>query len=393
MQTSKIDTQQLDCRQGENRNEHRSVQKVHEDANEVFNAAENSSAVCLHENPAGLDGFAFLEFSAPDASVLETYFKQMGFTAVAKHRFRNVTLYRQGKILFLLNQEPNSQAESHMRIHGPGACAMGFHTLNANHAYQHAIKNGAEPFEYTIGDGEVYLPAIQAIGGSVIYFVDNAMGMEKNNFIPLHEKEPDTKGMGLEYLDHLTHNVFRGQMDKWEQYYKKLFNFYQIRFFDIRGKITGLVSYALSSPCGKIKIPLNEGTEEKSQIEEFLREYHGEGIQHMALTTSNIYETVEGLKNQGIKFLDVPDTYYELLPQRVNWHTEDIARLQKNKILLDGTETPEGGLLLQIFTENALGPAFFEIIQRKGNNGFGEGNFKALFEAIERDQMRRGVLK
>lgn len=346
-----------------------------------------------HDNPAGLDGFDFLEFSTPHVEGLETYFKQMGFTAVAKHRFRHITLYRQGQIRFLLNQEPNTQAAEHAKVHGPGACAMGFHVHDAKHAYEHSLKNGAKAFEYVANEGEMPMPAIQAIGGSVIYFVDDAMAIEKNNFIPLHDKEPNTTGFGLEYIDHLTHNVYRGQMDKWASFYKNLFNFYQIRFFDIRGKATGLISYALSSPCGKIKIPLNEGTEEASQIEEFLREYHGEGIQHMALTTSNIYDTVESLKNNSIRFLDVPDTYYEMLPARVNWHTEDVLRLQKNKILLDGTETSEGGLLLQIFTENALGPAFFEIIQRKGNDGFGEGNFKALFEAIERDQMRRGVLK
>lgn len=347
----------------------------------------------VHENPAGLDGFEFLEFSTPDVPALEKYFKHMGFTAVAKHRWRNITLYQQGHIRFLINEEPNTQAAQHAKQHGPGACAMGFHVHDAKHAYDHAIKKGGMPFEYELGAGEIRFPAIQAIGGSVIYFIDNAMAMEKNNFVPLHVPELNTQGSGLVCIDHLTHNVHRGQMDKWADFYKDLFNFYQIRFFDIRGKATGLISRALSSPCGKIKIPLNEGTEEQSQIEEFLREYHGEGIQHIALTTNNIYDTVEGLKKQGINFLDVPDTYYEMLPDRINWHTEDIPRLQKNKILLDGAETPVGGLLLQIFTENALGPAFFEIIQRKGNDGFGEGNFKALFEAIERDQMRRGVLK
>lgn len=346
-----------------------------------------------HDNPAGLDGFHFLEFSSPDVPALETYFKNMGFIAVAKHRFRNITLYQQGKIHFWINQEPNTQAAEHAKQHGPGACAMGFHTHNAQHAYQHAIKNGAEPFEYVSAEGEVQLPAIKAIGGSVIYFVDNSMNIEQHNFSPLNNHQAaDLRSAGLVSIDHLTHNVYRGEMDKWADFYKKLFNFFQIRFFDIRGKQTGLVSRALSSPCGKIKIPLNEGTEEKSQIEEFLREYHGEGIQHIALTTENIYETVETLKAHHIPFLDVPDTYYEMLPERINWHHEDAMRLHKNRILLDGGETPQGGLLLQIFTENALGPAFFEIIQRKGNDGFGEGNFKALFEAIERDQMRRGVL-
>lgn len=345
-----------------------------------------------HDNPAGLDGFSFLEFSSPEPEKLQAYFEKMGFKRVGTHRSRDIDLYRQGHIRFYVNKEKNSQASAHADTHGPGACAMGFHTLNAQHAHEHAIERGAISFDYPIKEGEVYLPAIQAIGGSVIYFVDDVLqaAIDEQHFspdIPYHE------GVGLKYLDHLTHNVFRGQMEKWANFYKDLFNFYQIRFFDIRGKVTGLVSYALSSPCGKIKIPLNEGTEEASQIEEFLREYHGEGIQHMALTTDSIYHTVESLRADGIPFLDVPDTYYEMLPDRINWHTEDIPRLQKNKILIDGTPTPEGGLLLQIFTENALGPAFFEIIQRKGNDGFGEGNFRALFEAIERDQIRRGVLK
>jgi len=351
-----------------------------------------------HENPAGLDGFSFLEFSAPDVaanSALETYFKHMGFVATAKHQFRDITLYRQGNIRFFLNKETQGQTAEHAKHHGPGACAMGFHTLDAQKAYQHAIKQGATPFHYDVKSGEIAMPAIQAIGGSVIYFTDDTTrkNIEQHNFQSLHAKEPDISGVGLELIDHLTHNVFRGQMDKWAEFYVNLFNFYQIRFFDIRGKATGLISRALSSPCGKIKIPLNEGTEEQSQIEEFLREYHGEGIQHIALVTSNIYETVEAMRDESIRFLDVPDTYYEMLPARINWHHEDMPRLQKNKILLDGGETEAGGLLLQIFTENALGPAFFEIIQRKGNDGFGEGNFKALFEAIERDQMQRGIIK
>lgn len=346
------------------------------------------------DNPMGTDGFEFLEFSGPDMEFLLNHIEQLGFTAIAKHRSKDAILYRQGDINFIVNAELNSQAAQHAQTHGPGACAMAFRVRDAQEAFQRALKLGAKPFASPIGEGELQIPAIEAIGGSVIYLVDNYGDdtIYDVDFVPISDAPIDTHGVGLTYIDHLTHNVQRGNMDHWADYYIKLFNFREIRFFDIEGQKTGLLSRAMASPCDKIKIPLNEAKDDKSQIEEFLRDYHGEGIQHIALATETIYDAIETLRQRDIDFLDVPDTYYEMIDSRIPWHQEDLARLQKNKILIDGETDPAHGLLLQIFTQNMFGPAFFEFIQRKGNDGFGEGNFQALFEAIERDQQRRGVL-
>ncbi len=341
-------------------------------------------------NPCELDGFAFLEFSGPHKQRLHEQFKTMGFQAVAKHKTQDITLFKQGNIQFIVNAAKDCQAETHAIAHGAGVCAMGFKVNDATIAFEYAIDNGAEVFHDAAHTAHG-LPAIKAIGGSVIYFVDNShqpFGAEWDE-----NKTPHVVGNGLLEIDHLTHNVFRGNMDKWASFYEKIFNFEEIRFFNIKGKMTGLISRALGSPCGKIKIPLNESKDDLSQIEEFLHEYKGEGIQHIALTTNDICKTVSTLRNQGVTFLDVPDTYYEAINKRIPWHEESLHQLQKDKILIDGEEDPVHGLLLQIFTENVFGPVFFEIIQRKGNKGFGEGNFQALFEAIERDQIRRGTLK
>lgn len=343
-----------------------------------------------NNNPCGLDGFAFLEFSGPDKKRLEKQFSEMGFKAVATHQDQDITLFQQGEIQFIVNAATSCQAAEHSATHGPGACAMGFKVKDANAAFQYAITHGATAFE-DCPHAHHGLPAIQAIGGSVIYFVDEEH-KPFNNKWNTNSFEPVT-GNGLICIDHLTHNVFRGNMDKWAKFYESIFNFQEIRFFNIVGKMTGLVSRALGSPCGKIKIPLNESKDDQSQIEEFLHDYQGEGIQHMALTTNDIYKTVNSLRKQGVKFLDVPDTYYEMLDQRLPWHKEPVSQLNAEKILMDGEVDPKHGLLLQIFTENIFGPVFFEIIQRKGNQGFGEGNFQALFEAIERDQVKRGTLK
>lgn len=342
-----------------------------------------------NDNPCGLNGFAFLEFSGPNKEALHQQFSAMGFEIVAKHKEQDITIFKQGNIEFIVNAAPHCQAEEHAKVHGAGACAMGFKVHDAKAAYDYALKHGAKAFE-DCSHAHHHLPAIQAIGGSVIYFVDEhhrAFGssLEIKNTGPV-------PGNGLVDIDHLTHNVFRGNMDKWAKFYGALFNFQEIRFFNIKGKMTGLISRALGSPCGKIKIPLNESKDDKSQIEEFLHDYKGEGIQHMALTTNNIYETIHDLRKKELKFLDTPDTYYEMIQERLPWHTEPLDKLQKEKILIDGEKDPAHGLLLQIFTENIFGPVFFEIIQRKGNQGFGEGNFQALFEAIERDQLRRGTL-
>jgi len=339
-------------------------------------------------NPTGLDGFAFLEFSGPDFKALDHQFMSMGFNRVAKHNNADVTLYRQGNIQFIVNNTPNSQAANHAKTHGAGACAMGFKVKDAQMAYEYVIDKGAKPY---LGSPLHGLLAIEAIGGSVIYFVDDNSAPFNGDWDNQQTKAASFDA-GLVFIDHLTHNVQRGNMDKWAKFYSDLFNFSEIRYFDIKGKLTGLISRAMGSPCGKIKIPLNESKDDKSQIEEFLHDYNGEGIQHIALNTDNIYHSVSGLRQQQISFLTVPDTYYEMLGDRIPWHQEPLAKLQDLQILVDGENTPEHGLLLQIFTENIFGPVFFEIIQRKGNDGFGEGNFQALFEAIERDQIRRGTL-
>jgi 4-hydroxyphenylpyruvate dioxygenase len=348
-------------------------------------------------NPMGTDGFEFVEFTGPDIAALEATFRAMGFTATARHRSKQVTLWRQGDINFILNAEPESFAQAFQKVHGPSACAMAFRVADARQAYDRAISLGAKPVTGKVGAMELNIPAIEGIGGSLLYFVDRygpRGTIYEVDFLPIGGAEANPAGQGLTVIDHLTHNVHRGRMDVWWQFYEKLFNFKEIRYFDIEGKLTGLRSRALTSPCGQIRIPINESSDDKSQIEEYLLAYNGEGIQHIALGTSDIFGSVEGLRAKGMAFMDTPDTYYELLPTRMaDLKAEEVARLAQNRILTDGAPTPEGGRLLQIFTGTVIGPIFFELIQRKGDQGFGEGNFRALFESIELDQIRRGVLK
>ncbi len=346
------------------------------------------------KNPLGTDGFEFIEYTAEDSHLLEKLFVSLGFLLVAKHRSKEVVLYRQGETNFIINHEPASFAQAFARVHGPSVCAFGLRVKDAAFAYKRLLKLKAEPFKTTAGPMELNIPAIKGIGGSLIYLIDRygKDSIYDVDFVFDQEQEKSPKGVGLTYIDHITHNVQKGRMNQWAEFYERLFNFKEIRYFDIRGQHTGLKSRAMTSPCGKIRIPINEPSEDKSQIQEYLEAYHGEGIQHIALATDNIYETVEQLKNQGIALLDVPDSYYEMLDERIPKHQEDLARLSKNRILMDGDVDQKEGILLQIFTETVIGPIFFEIIQRKGNEGFGEGNFKALFESIERDQQRRGVL-
>ncbi|MBL8835557.1 MAG: 4-hydroxyphenylpyruvate dioxygenase [Alphaproteobacteria bacterium] len=344
----------------------------------------------------GTDGFEFIEYTAPDTKALGALFETMGFSAVARHRSKNVTLYRQGDVNFIVNAEPDSFAQAFARVHGPSACAMAFRVRDAAAAYERALALGAKPFRSVVGPMELNIPAIKGIGGSLIYLVDRygpAGSIYDIDFRPLPGADARPKGVGLNAVDHLTHNVHRGRMAEWSRFYETIFNFREIRYFDIEGKLTGLKSKAMTSPCGKIRIPINESSDAKSQIEEFLDAYNGEGIQHIAITTDDIYATVEKLKARKVKFLDTPDTYYELVGKRLPGHGENLAKLRKNRILIDGAPTKNGGLLLQIFTETVIGPIFFEIIQRKGDEGFGEGNFKALFESMELDQIRRGVLR
>ncbi len=346
------------------------------------------------ENPMGTDGFEFVEFAAPDRSLLDQLFTSMGFTAVAKHKSREVVLYRQGEINFLVNAEPDSFAADFASKHGPCACGFGIRVRDAKYAYSRAIERGAKPVEHKPQSTPVSTEMIEGIGGSVLYLVDQYgdSDLYASDFEYLQGVDLHPAGLGLSYIDHLTHNVFKGNMDEWAGFYERLFNFREIRYFDIKGAQTGLLSRAMTSPDGKVRIPINESADDKSQIAEYLEEYRGEGIQHIALFTDNIYATVEGLRANEIEFLDVPDTYYEMIDERLPGHGEDIARMQENRILIDGDPETKKRLLLQIFTQTNIGPIFFEIIQRKGNEGFGEGNFQALFESIERDQQRRGVI-
>ena len=354
-----------------------------------MNAALNTA------NPMRTDGFEFVEYAAPDPESLRRLFESMGLPAVARHRSKNVTLHRQGDINFIINAENDSFAQGFARAHGPCACAMAFRVADARFAYARALELGAKPGPVTAGPMELNIPSIVGIGGSLIYLVDRygERTIYDVDFVPatVAESKPSgAKGPGLLRIDHLTHNVRRGNMNVWAGFYEKLFNFKEIRYFAIEGKETGLFSRALTSPCGKIRIPINESQDDKSQIEEYLNEYKGEGIQHIALGTDDIYATVDALRARNVEFQDTPDTYYEGIDLRVAGHGESVAALERRRILIDGSLS--SGILLQIFTKNAIGPIFFEIIQRKGNDGFGEGNFQALFESIELDQKRRGVI-
>jgi 4-hydroxyphenylpyruvate dioxygenase len=356
------------------------------------------------ENPMGTDGFEFIEYAAPDPAAMAQVFERMGFRAIARHRHKHVTLYRQGEINFILNAEPDSFAQRFARQHGPSVCAIAFRVQDAARAYQRATSLGAWGFANQAGPGELNIPAIKGVGDSLIYFVDRwrgkkgakpgdigNIGFYDVDFEALPDASLQNEGVGLLYIDHLTHNVHRGRMKEWAEFYQRLFNFREIRYFDIEGQVTGVKSRAMTSPCGRIRIPINEeGNEKRGQITEYLDTYHGEGIQHIAMAARDLLKTVDALRSSGVKLLDTIDTYYELIDKRIPGHGENVAELKKRRILVDGKP---GELLLQIFSENQLGPIFFEFIQRKGDEGFGEGNFKALFESIELDQMRRGVLK
>jgi 4-hydroxyphenylpyruvate dioxygenase len=345
-----------------------------------------------HDNPMGTDGFEFVEYTAPDPQLLRTLFERLGFPIVARHRSKNVTLHRQGDINVIINAEPESFAQGFARAHGPSACAMAFRVRDAAKAYSRALSLGAKPGPQSAGPMELNIPCIEGIGGSLIYLVDlyGERSIYDVDFRKVDATNAEPAGLAL--IDHLTHNVGRGRMDVWAGFYEKLFNFREIRYFDIEGQHTGLFSRAMTSPCGKIRIPINESQDDKSQIEEYLREYHGEGIQHIALSTGDIYRTVDTLRSHGVAFQDSPDTYYEGVAARVPGHRESLDELRKRRILIDGNPERGEGVLLQIFTKNVIGPIFFEIIQRMGNEGFGEGNFRALFESIEQDQIRRGVI-
>ena len=358
--------------------------------------AQLNSEADLFDNPLGTDGFEFVEFTSPDPRALGRVFEAMGFTAVARHRSKHVLRYRQGDVDFILNMEPSGQAADFRGQHGPSINAMAFRVRDAALAVRLALERGACEVHGAVGPMELNIPAIEGIGGSFLYLVDRygAREIYDVDFVALEgaAQREGAGSAGLTNIDHLTHNVRRGNLDTWAQFYQRVFNFRQIRFFDIEGQATGLFSKAMTSADGKIRIPLNESRDEHSQIEEFLHDYRGEGIQHVALATDDICATVDRMRAQGVKFQDTPASYYDVVDTRVPGHGEDLARLRERGILIDGAPSQGQGLLLQIFTQNLVGPCFFEIIQRKGNEGFGEGNFKALFESLELDQVRRGVL-
>lgn len=351
----------------------------------------------LFDNPMGLDGFEFVEFAAQEKGLLEPVFESMGFKHVAEHRSKKVDLWRQGDINMIINYEPKSPAAYYVEEHGPSACGMAFRVRDAKFAYERALSLGAQPIEVPCGPMELKLPAVRGIGGAILYLVDrydegSSIYDIDFNFFDGIDRHPE--GCGFNYIDHLTHNVYKGRMKYWAEYYETLFNFREIRYFDIKGEYTGLTSKAMTAPDGRIRIPLNEEAGGNGQIEEYLLKYNGEGIQHIAFICDDLPASLDKLKALGTKFMQPPpDTYYNMLEERLPNHGEPVEELKKRGILLDGsTEGDNPRLLLQIFSEIAIGPIFFEFIQRKGDEGFGEGNFKALFESIEQDQIARGVL-
>jgi 4-hydroxyphenylpyruvate dioxygenase len=353
--------------------------------------------VTTFENPMGIDGFEFVEFAAPvgQADFMHQYFRNMGFTAVLRHKSRAITVYRQGGVNFLLNEDPDSFAADFAASHGPSACGFAIRFRKpADEVCAMVIGNGGEAITDKPESKAVDAPVVKGIGDCMLYLVDRYgdNGSMYGDYLPIEGVDQHPVGFGLTFIDHLTHNLYFGNMQKWSDYYEKLFNFREIRYFDIKGAKTGLVSKAMTAPDGIVRIPLNESNDPKSQINEYLDAYKGEGIQHIACFTDDIYASIEAMRETGIDFLDTPETYFDVIDQRVPNHGEDVARLRRNSILIDADLETKQRKLLQIFTKNAFGPIFFEIIQRKGNEGFGEGNFQALFESIERDQMQRGVL-
>ncbi len=352
--------------------------------------------VTTFENPMGIDGFEFVEYAAPagQAGALHDFFRRLGFAAVLRHRSRPITVYRQGGVNFLVNEDPDAFAADFANAHGPCACGFAIRfSRPAAEVQAEVLARGGE--RATREDTRaIDRPVVMGIGGAMLYLVDDYADADSvyRDYVAIDGADLHPFGFGLTFIDHLTHNLYFGNMEKWSDYYEKLFNFREIRYFDIKGAKTGLVSKAMTAPDGVVRIPLNESSDPKSQINEYLDQYHGEGIQHIACFTDDIYSTVEAMRAQGVEFLDTPDTYFEVIDQRVPDHGEDVERLQRNRILIDADPETKQRKLLQIFTQNAIGPIFFEIIQRKGNEGFGEGNFTALFESIERDQMKRGVL-
>jgi 4-hydroxyphenylpyruvate dioxygenase len=348
----------------------------------------------MEMNPIGLDGLEFIEFASPDVRILEAMVERMGSVLVARHKTRALRLFRQNDVNFIINTEPNSYASEFARAHGPSACGMGFRVRDAKRAFDEAVKRGARPVTDEAKKAGINLPAIYGIGDAIVYFVDRygAKGelYDADGAWEWLSADRRPRGKDLLVIDHMTNNVPAGEMQKWCDFYTNIFGFQERRYFDIKGKSTGLLSKVMKSPCGLFSIPINEPSDGKSQIQEYLDEYKGSGIQHIALLTKDIASSVQGLNASGIEFMKgPPHTYYQALPNRVPGVTEDLAGMEKLGILIDGDPK---GYLLQIFSKNMVGPIFLEIIQRHRHEGFGDGNFQALFDSIEEDQRQRGVL-
>jgi 4-hydroxyphenylpyruvate dioxygenase len=367
---------------------------------EILKTVTSETMSDVFDNPLGLDGFEFLEFGAPEKGVLEPAFERMGFSLVARHRSKDVQLWRQGRINFIANYEPKSPAAYFAAEHGPSACGMGFRVRDAAKAYALALERGAEPVEISTGVMELRIPAIRGIGHSLIYLVDryeDDLTIYDIDFVYEQGVERWPAGAGFHTIDHLTHNVYNGRIAHWEEYYSRIFGFREFRQFDVSGEYSGLNTKVMMAPDGRIRIPLNQeaGEDGKGQIAEYLRAYNGEGIQHIALASDDLYASLDSLKQKGLQFAPPPpDAYYEQLDARLPEHGEPADKLKERGILVDGTtEGGEPRLLMQIFSQLMVGPVFFEFIQRKGDEGFGEGNITALFRSMEEDQLRRGALQ
>lgn len=341
------------------------------------------------DNPLGLQGIEFTEFATPDVDAMHKIFRALGFSLLKRLKGKDIHYYKQNDVHFLVNQDASGHAADFAQAHGPSICSMGWRVDHAQSAHDRAVERGAKSASESNKD--LPFPAIYGIGESLIYFVDEFgdQGDIYAHYFEDLDKPLVSTDCGFKFVDHLTNNVFKGTMQQWADFYKNIFGFTEVRYFDIRGEQTGLTSYALRSPDGSFCIPINEGDESKSQIEEYLRDYNGPGVQHLALYTDDILGSLDAITGGVVEMLDISPVYYETVFDRVPGVKEDPKRIQDHQVLVDGTQA---GYLLQIFTKNLFGPIFFEIIQRNNDMGFGEGNFKALFESIERDQAKRGVL-
>jgi len=349
----------------------------------------------LPKNPLKLCGIEFTEYASPDSDFMEKAFYGFGFSKTKKFKGRDIDYFNQNDIHFLLNREVEGFSKEFAKKHGPAICSMGWRVEDADFAFTEAIKRGAKSAEHAAN--KLPYPAIFGIGDSLIYFIDNFKRSGKNkgaiydtDFIS-HDQPEIVDDKGFLAVDHLTNNVYQGTMQKWADFYKSVFGFTEVRYFDIKGVKTALVSYALQSPCGQFCIPINEGKgNTDNQIDEYLNEYNGPGVQHLAFITDDLVHSLEQLDRDVIDTLHIVPEYYDEIFDRVPWVKEDKEKIKDYQILVDSQENDS--YLLQIFTKNLFGPIFIEMIQRVNDQGFGEGNFSTLFKSIELNQMERGVL-